>query len=227
MPGALCTGGKQQLQLALRKGRPLPPRRDGTVVRPPLAGIHTIAARGNSRKKLKSIGVAGVAGSMDVPAVAVATEATKDGHDTAEGAAVAKDSQDAAEGAASAWDSLDAAEEPAADAAIDDMSLTAGPILSETSALDWATPGAALGPPRHDSSGPQQTLSTIGSHAAAAEQMRTQNRELQLETVRLRRAELEYETAKMQFQRRQAIDSNPGRPGKVRSSGMLCITLTC
>ena len=43
--------------------------------RPLLAGIQPLAARGNRYKKLKSIGVAGVAEGMDVLAVATATEA--------------------------------------------------------------------------------------------------------------------------------------------------------
>ena len=116
-------------------------------------------------------------------------------------------------------------EGPADDSGIDDLSLTIGPIRA--TCMDFVTPGAALAPARLDSSEPQQTLSTIGSHAAAAERMRTQNRELQLETIRLRRAELEYETAKMQLQMRQSSNSNPGRSGKVCSSCLLCVPVTC
>jgi len=225
MPVALCAGGKQHQHMAPKKGRPLPSLRGAAIIRPPLAGIQPLAARGNSRKKLKSIGVAGVAEGMDVLAVAAATEAAKDSHATADGAAAAKDSQVAALEEAAAGDSLDAVEGPVDNASIDDLSLTIGPISA--ACMDFTTPGAALAPSRLESSEPQQTVSTIGSHAVTAEQMRTQNRELQLETIRLRRAELEYETAKMQLQMRQSNDSNPGRPCKVCSPCLLCVTVTC
>lgn len=221
MPIALCAGGKQHQHMAPKKGRPLPCLWGAAIIRPPLAGIQPLAARGNSRKKLKSIGVAGVAEGMDVLAVAAA----KYSHATADGAAAAKDSQVAALEEAAARDSLDAVEGPVDDASIDDQSLTIGPISA--ACMDFTTPGAALAPSRLESSEPQQTVSTIGSHAVAAEQMRTHNRELQLETIRLRRAELEYETAKMQLQMRQSNDSNPERPCKVCNPCLLCVTVTC
>lgn len=178
MLAAWCAGGKKQQQMAPKRSRPLPHLRGSAAgSRAPLSGIQPLAGKGNRNEKLKSIGVADAAEGMDVLAVAAAAEAAKDSVDTAEGAAAAKDGQAAAQGVAK--DSQDAPEWPAEDAAIDDLSLTNGPMPAAACGIEFATPGAALAPACLDSSELQQTLSTISSHAAAAEQMRAQNSLLQ------------------------------------------------
>ena len=226
MPYTLCAGGrKKKQQMGPKRSRPLPSLRGAAPPRPPLGGLQPTVGIG--LKKLKSSGVRSVADGMDVLAVAAAAAANKGSSVVAEEPAAAKDSIDAAQAAAAnkdslPADSLPAAVGPAGDAGIDDLSLTIGPISAAASGWDFSTPGAALTFPRIDSSEGQQTLSTTGSRAAAAEHLRAQNKEMELESMRLERARYEYETEVMRRDMRQSNDGNSERPSKVCNPCLLC-----
>ena len=220
MPYTLCAGGrKKKQQMGPKRSRPLPSLRGAAPPKPPLGGLQPTVGIG--LKKLKSSGVRSVADGMDVLAVAAAA-ANMGSSVVAEEPAAVKDSIDAARAAAANKDSLPAAVGPTGDAGIDDLSLTIGPIPAAASGWDFSTPGAALTFPRVDSSEGQQTLSTTGSRAAAAEHLRAQNKEMELESMRLERARLEYETEVLRRDMRQSNAGNSERPSKVCNPCLLC-----